>query len=122
MNQINALFEPFTYKSLTLPNRIVMAPMTRAKSPNGIPGPEVAAYYRRRAKGGVGLIVTEGTLIPHPGAGFTPGVPYFYGEASLAGWSRVVEQVHEAGGKIFPQLWHVGRMLQPGEVLTEHAV
>src|SRR5215471_8009736 len=122
MNQIRALFEPFTYKSLTLPNRIVMAPMTRAKSPNGIPGPEVAAYYRRRAEGGVGLIITEGTLIPHPGAGFTPGVPYFHGEASLAGWRSVVEEVHQAGGKIFPQLWHVGRMLQPGEIATEHAV
>jgi 2,4-dienoyl-CoA reductase-like NADH-dependent reductase (Old Yellow Enzyme family) len=122
MSQIRALFEPFTLNSLTLQNRIVMAPMTRAKSPDGIPGPDVAAYYRRRAEGGVGLIVTEGTLIPHPGAGFTPGVPYFYGEASLTGWRRVVEEVHQAGGKIFPQLWHVGRMLQPGEVATEHAV
>jgi 2,4-dienoyl-CoA reductase-like NADH-dependent reductase (Old Yellow Enzyme family) len=82
--------------------------MTRSKSPEGIPGPEVAAYYRRRAEGGVGLIVTEGTYVPHPAAGFYPGVPHFYGEQSLERWRRVVEEVHQAGGKIFPQLWHVG--------------
>jgi len=101
------LFKPFTVKNLSLPNRIVMAPMTRTKSPGGIPGPEVAAYYRRRAEGGVGLIVTEGTYVS-PAAGFHPAVPHFYGETSLAGWKRVVEEVHLAGGKIFPQLWHVG--------------
>ena len=102
------LFKPFTIKDLVLPNRIVMAPMTRSKSPEGIPGPDVAAYYRHRAEGGVGLIVTEGTYVPHPAAGFYPDVPHFYGEPSLAGWKRVVGEVHQAGGKIFPQLWHVG--------------
>ena len=93
------LFKPFTIKNLVLSNRIVMAPMTRSKSPGGIPGPEVAAYYRRRAEGGVGLIITEGTYVPHPTAGFYPDVPHFYGEKSLAGWKRVVEEVHRAGGK-----------------------
>jgi 2,4-dienoyl-CoA reductase-like NADH-dependent reductase (Old Yellow Enzyme family) len=102
------LFKPFTIQNLVLPNRIVMAPMTRSKSPEGIPGADVAAYYRRRAEGGVGLIVTEGTYVPVPTAGFYPGVPHFYGEQSLAGWQHVVEEVHQAGGKIFPQLWHVG--------------
>src|ERR1700722_17349641 len=102
-----ALFRPFSLKSLALPNRIVMAPMTRAKSPGHVPGPEVAAYYRRRAEGGVGLIVTEGTYIPHSGAGFDANVPIFHGEASLAGWSNVLSEVHQADGKIFPQLWHV---------------
>jgi len=102
------LFKPFAINNLALSNRIVMAPMTRTKSPGGIPGPEVAAYYRRRAEGGVGLIVTEGTYVPHPAAGFHPSVPRFYGEQSLAGWKRVVDEVHLAGGKIFPQLWHVG--------------
>jgi 2,4-dienoyl-CoA reductase-like NADH-dependent reductase (Old Yellow Enzyme family) len=102
------LFKPFTIKNLVLSNRIVMAPMTRSKSPGGIPGPEVAAYYRRRAEGGVGLIITEGTYVPHPTSGFYPDVPHFYGEKSLAGWKRVVEEVHRAGGRIFPQLWHVG--------------
>jgi 2,4-dienoyl-CoA reductase-like NADH-dependent reductase (Old Yellow Enzyme family) len=82
--------------------------MTRSKSPEGIPGPEVAAYYRRRAEGGVGLIITEGTYVPHPAAGAYADVPHFYGEQSLSGWERVVEEVHRASGKIFPQLWHVG--------------
>lgn len=104
----NPLFEPFTLGHLTLPNRIVMAPMTRSFSPNGIPGPDVAAYYRRRAEGGVGLIMTEGTYPPHPAAGFDPRVPHFYGDEALAGWREVARGVHAAGGKIFPQLWHVG--------------
>jgi 2,4-dienoyl-CoA reductase-like NADH-dependent reductase (Old Yellow Enzyme family) len=91
-----------------LKNRIVMAPMTRRKSPGGVPGADVAAYYRRRAEGGLGLIVTEGTYIPHPGAGFYPDVPHFYGEEALAGWKRVLEEVHAASGRIFPQIWHVG--------------
>jgi 2,4-dienoyl-CoA reductase-like NADH-dependent reductase (Old Yellow Enzyme family) len=107
-DQVAPLFSPFRAKNLSLPNRIVMAPMTRSKSPGGVPGPEVAAYYRRRAEGGVGLIITEGTYIPHPSAGFDSAVPHFYGESSLAGWRRVVDEVHQAGGRIFPQLWHVG--------------
>jgi 2,4-dienoyl-CoA reductase-like NADH-dependent reductase (Old Yellow Enzyme family) len=82
---VSALFRPFTVKNLTLANRIVMAPMTRSKSPGGIPGENVAAYYRRRAEGGVGLIITEGTYINHPGAGFFPDVPHFHGEQPLAG-------------------------------------
>ncbi len=93
------LFKPFSIKNLDLSNRIVMAPMTRSKSPAGIPGPDVAAYYRRRAEGGVGLIITEGTYVPHPAAGFYPDVPRFYGEESLAGWKCVVEEVHRAGGQ-----------------------
>jgi 2,4-dienoyl-CoA reductase-like NADH-dependent reductase (Old Yellow Enzyme family) len=105
---VSALFRPLTIKNLKLSNRIVMAPMTRGKSPGGIPGENVAAYYRRRAEGGVGLIVTEGTYIDHPGAGFYPDVPHFHGAEALAGWRRVVESVHAAGGRIFPQLWHCG--------------
>ncbi|MEO8663153.1 MAG: NADH:flavin oxidoreductase [Bryobacteraceae bacterium] len=106
------LFKPFTVNDLVLANRIVMAPMTRSKSPLNIPGPDVAAYYSRRAEGGVGLIVTEGTYVGRLGAGFYPDVPHFYGEKPLAGWKRVVEEVHQAGGKIFPQIWHCG--LVPG--------
>lgn len=102
------LFRSFSIKDLVLSNRIVMAPMTRSKSPGGIPGPKVADYYRRRAEGGVGLIVTEGTYVPHPAAGVYSDVPHFYGEQSLAGWKQVAEDVHRAGGRIFPQLWHVG--------------
>ncbi|WP_138495003.1 NADH:flavin oxidoreductase [Paenibacillus pinistramenti] len=111
---LEALFEPCTINSLTFPTRIVMAPMTRAFSPNGVPGPDVAAYYRRRAENGVGLIITEGTLVNHPAAGDTLNVPFFYGEEALNGWAEVVRQVHEAGGKIFPQLWHVGMSRQKG--------
>ena len=103
-----SLFQPFKLKSLSLANRIAMAPMTRGFSPGGIPGPDVAAYYRRRAEGGVGLIITEGIYIAHPSSG--PGTPYprlAPGEPQAA-WQRVVDEVHGAGGRIFPQLWHEG--------------
>ena len=102
------LFAPFSLGPLALRNRLVMAPMTRACSPGGIPGDNVAAYYRRRAEGGIGLIITEGTWIGHPSASNDPNVPDFHGEAALAGWREVCRQVHAAGGKIVPQLWHVG--------------
>ncbi len=103
----NPLFQPFDLKGLHLPNRIVMAPMTRSFSPGGIPGDNVAAYYRRRAEGEVGLIVTEGTVIERPGAANDPNYPHFYGDA-LLGWQKVVDEVHAADGRIAPQLWHVG--------------
>ncbi|HXA77113.1 MAG TPA: NADH:flavin oxidoreductase [Candidatus Acidoferrales bacterium] len=102
------LFSPLTLNGLTLPNRIVMAPMTRNFSPRGVPGPDVAAYYRRRAEGGVGLILTEGTSPNHPQAANMPQIPHLYGEDALAGWARVVEGVHRAGGRMFSQIWHVG--------------
>lgn len=107
------LFRPIQIKTLSLPNRIVMAPMTRSFSPGGIPGADVAAYYRRRAKGGVGLIVSEGTGIDRPAAVNDPQVPHFHGEEALAGWTRVIDEVHEAGGKMGPQLWHVGSARNP---------
>ena len=115
-----ALFTPFIFNHLTLPNRIVMAPMTRSCSPGGVPGADVAAYYRRRAEGGVGLIVTEGTYVPHASAGFDPRVPHLYGDEALAGWREVIAQVHGAGGLIFPQLWHVGMVFGPpyGDLLN----
>jgi 2,4-dienoyl-CoA reductase-like NADH-dependent reductase (Old Yellow Enzyme family) len=110
---IESLFRPLQLKGLTLKNRIVMAPMTRSHSPEGVPGADVAAYYRRRAEGEVALLVTEGTYVDHSAAGFDPNVPRFYGERALAGWRSVAEQVHAAGGFIFPQLWHVGMMVSP---------
>lgn len=103
-----SLFEPFHSAKLQLANRIVMAPMTRARSPGGVPGPDVAAYYARRAAAGVGLIVTEGTWIDHPSASNEDNAPRFYGEDALFGWRGVVDAVHAAGSKIAPQLWHVG--------------
>jgi 2,4-dienoyl-CoA reductase-like NADH-dependent reductase (Old Yellow Enzyme family) len=104
----NILFTPFSLKGLTLPNRIVMAPMTRNMAEGGIPGPAHAEYYRRRADGGVGLILTEGTVVDRPASRNTPGVPVFHGEAALAGWAGVAKAVHAAGGRIGPQLWHTG--------------
>ncbi len=102
------LFQPFTLGRTTIPNRIVMAPMTRGMSPGGVPGPDVAAYYRRRAEGGTGLIITEGTWIPQANASNDPGVPDFHGPAALAGWAEVLRQIHGAGAAIMPQLWHIG--------------
>jgi 2,4-dienoyl-CoA reductase-like NADH-dependent reductase (Old Yellow Enzyme family) len=111
----NPLFRPFNLGDMELKNRIVMAPMTRNFSPNdNIPGDNVVDYYRRRAEGGVGLIITEGTCVGHIGASGYPGVPYFHGEERLAGWRSVVQAVHEAGGKIAPQLWHVGAVRKTG--------
>jgi 2,4-dienoyl-CoA reductase-like NADH-dependent reductase (Old Yellow Enzyme family) len=112
--KLDALFRPFSIGRLTLPNRIVMAPMTRNFSPDGVPGDDVAAYYRRRAEHGVGLIVTEGTVIDHPASTDSVRVPRFFGDAALAGWGRVAEAVHSAGGRIMPQIWHVGMRRAPG--------
>ena len=102
------LFEPLITPRLTLANRIVMAPMTRELSPGGVPGPDVARYYEQRAAGGVGLIITEGTVIDHPASSSSPRVPRFHGADALAGWAEVVRRVHRHGARIVPQLWHVG--------------
>lgn len=112
-------FEPFTLKTIELPNRIVMAPMTRCFSPGGVPGPGMAGYYARRAEAGVSLIVTEGTVIDHPAALGDSGVdgldvPNLHDPAALAAWRGVVDAVHAAGGRIIPQLWHQGSMRRPG--------
>lgn len=112
---VQALFKPFTFKTLTLSNRIVMAPMTRQYSPDGVPGMDVAEYYRRRAENGVGLIVTEGTVINHPDSSNQINIPHFFGEAALNGWAKVVAAVHEVGGKIIPQIWHIGARGNVGE-------
>ncbi len=106
----DALFQPFAFKGLKLPNRVVMAPMTRSKSPGGVPTAEVAAYYARRAGAEVGLIVSEGTGVARPASLNDPDIPRFHGAAELAAWKQVVEAVHAAGGLMAPQLWHVGAM------------
>jgi 2,4-dienoyl-CoA reductase-like NADH-dependent reductase (Old Yellow Enzyme family) len=110
---VASLFKPFTSKNLELGNRIVMAPMTREFSPDGIPNAEVAGYYRRRAEGGTGLIVTEGTTVNDPVATMGANVPRIHGDKALAGWKNVIEEVHAGGGKIMPQLWHVGMARNP---------
>ena len=105
---VSVLFEPFRVKSLELKNRIVMAPMTRSFAPEGIPGEPNAAYYRRRAEGEVGLILSEGAVINRPASRNEPDIPLFHGEAALAGWKQVIDRVHAVGGKMAPQLWHTG--------------
>ena len=114
MSAMNALFRPFQHGQLTLRNRVVMAPMTRNQSPGNVPGDNVVEYYRRRAAGGAGLIITEGTCINHIAASGYPDVPYFHGEERLAAWRRVAAAVHGEGAKIAPQLWHCGGMRRAG--------
>ncbi|MFF4153418.1 NADH:flavin oxidoreductase [Streptomyces sp. NPDC001651] len=109
------LSRPAVINGLTVPNRIVMAPMTRMFSPGGVPGEDVRSYYARRAASGVGLIVTEGTYVGHPSAGQSDRVPRFHGEEQLAGWAKVAEEVHAAGGTIVPQLWHIGMVREQGQ-------
>jgi 2,4-dienoyl-CoA reductase-like NADH-dependent reductase (Old Yellow Enzyme family) len=107
---LEPLYTGFVASSLTLRNRFVMAPMTRENSPGGIPNAENVEYYRRRAAGGVGLIITEGTLVRGPAAGNSAGMPHMYGPASAAGWREVVEAVHSEGAAIVSQLMHMGAM------------
>lgn len=108
MGAIDGLLEPFGGPHLTLPNRFVMAPMTRMFSPGGVPGDDVVEYYRKRAAGGVGLLITEGAYIPDPAVGASRRVPHLYGEDAAAGWRKVIDAVHAEGAKIAPQLWHLG--------------
>ncbi|MBB6559025.1 N-ethylmaleimide reductase [Acidovorax soli] len=103
------LFRPLQLGPLNLPSRIVMAPMTRARSsqPGDVPNALMAQYYAQRAS--AGLIVTEASQVSRQGQGysFTPGI---YSDAQVEGWRRVTEAVHAEGGRIVLQLWHVGRM------------
>ena len=110
---VSTLFRPFKLGGLELKNRIVMAPMTRVMAPAGVPGAANADYYRRRAEGDVGLILSEGTVIDRSAARNEADIPVFHGTAALAGWKTVIDAVHAAGGKMGPQLWHVGAV--PGQ-------
>ncbi len=110
----DVLFSPFKIKNLEIPNRIVMAPMTRGYSPDGVPGANVAEYYARRAAADVGLIVTEGTTIDRDGASDNPNYPNFHAPEALEGWGEVVKAVHAKDGLIAPQIWHQGMMRKPG--------
>jgi N-ethylmaleimide reductase len=114
-NPSPSLFEPCTVGAWRQPNRIVMAPLTRNRSPGGVPPARVATYYAQRA--GAGLIVSEATAITQQGQGYAD-VPGLYSPAQLTGWRQVTDAVHAAGGRIVCQLWHVGRIshvdLQPG--------
>ncbi|AWQ04758.1 alkene reductase [Bordetella bronchiseptica] len=113
---MSTLFQPLNAGKLRLANRIVMAPLTRNRSPNAVPPPLTATYYAQRAS--AGLIITEATAISHQGQGYAD-VPGLYAPEQLAGWRRVTDAVHAAGGTIVVQLWHVGRIshttLQPAQ-------
>lgn len=109
------LASPVSIAGLDLPNRFVMAPMTRFRSPGGVPAAEVAGYYRRRAANGIGLIITEGTLVGHPTASHETTVPRMTAGAAEAAWRRVTDAVHAAGGRIATQLWHLGSERDPAD-------
>ena len=108
------LFDPVQAGDLQLANRIVMAPLTRNRSPNAIPPTMAVAYYAQRAS--AGLLITEATAISHQGQGYSD-VPGLYATEQLDSWKKVTQAVRAAGGKIVVQLWHVGRVshtdLQP---------
>ena len=106
-----SLFDPLTVGELTLPNRIVMAPLTRSRSGGRrVPNDLMVEYYRQRAS--AGLIISEATVVTPMGAGYadTPGI---WSDEQVAGWRQVTAAVHAAGGRIFLQLWHVGRVSHP---------
>jgi N-ethylmaleimide reductase len=107
----NGLFSSYRLGELELANRLVMSPMTRSRALDGnVPHPLAPTYYAQRAS--AGLIVTEATQVSPQGVGYirTPGM---HSAEQVAGWKRIVEAVHRAGGKIFAQLWHVGRVSHP---------
>jgi N-ethylmaleimide reductase len=111
---MTSLFDNLTCGSMQLANRVVMAPLTRNRAPNAIPTPLMATYYSQRA--GAGLIISEATAITQQGQGYAD-VPGLYGTEQIDAWKPVTQAVHDAGGKIVVQLWHVGRVshtsLQP---------
>ncbi len=104
------LLSPITIDSTTYPNRLVMAPMTRNRAPEGIPTALMAKYYGQRAS--AGLIITEGAQISQQAVGY-PATPGIYSDAHIAGWQSVTQAVHQKGGHIFCQLWHCGRVSHP---------
>ena len=118
------LFEPYKLKNLNLRNRVVMAPMTRNQSPGGIPTSEVIAYYSRRAKAEVGLIITEGIEVSHEASSAYPNVPRLDTKEAREGWKRVVNGIKENGGSVIAQLWHCGGFrklgMQPNPEVPGH--
>ena len=121
------LFEPLRVRRLSVANRFVMSPANRNASPGGVPGEDTAQFYRRRVDGETGLIITGGVGVDHPAAlgasyGRPCAVPEMHGAAALAGWRRALDVVHEGGGKIVPQLWHMGNMRAAGTGYHPEAV
>ena len=111
------LFTPFTLNRLTLPNRWVMPAMQRGMCERGRPSAKLAAYYRRRAEGGVGLIIGESSAIDHPSATVQPTSAHI-NAGTRDGWARCVSEVGEAGGAMLLQLWHEGALRTDGKALS----
>jgi 2,4-dienoyl-CoA reductase-like NADH-dependent reductase (Old Yellow Enzyme family) len=108
---LNDLFDPIRIGELLLPNRIIMAPLTRCRASAGrVPNALMAEYYAQRA--GAGLILSEATSVSPQGVGY-PNTPGIWSEAQVEGWGQVTRAVHAVGGRIFMQLWHVGRISHP---------
>lgn len=108
---MSRLFDPLQVGALTLPNRVIMAPLTRKRSGvERVPNSMMAEYYRQRA--GAGLILSEATSVSPQGVGYW-GTPGIWNDAQVQGWRHVTREVHQAGGRIFLQLWHVGRISDP---------
>lgn len=116
----DVLFRPLRVGSMKLENRIAMAPMTRGFATGGEVDQSHVDYYRRRAQGGTGLVITEGVVVDRPASRNEPNVPKFYG-ASLEGWRPVVQAVHDAGASIAPQIWHTGAVRSSTEVWEPEA-
>tara|TARA_Y100001980_G_C14526384_1_gene301914 strand:- start:197 stop:1276 length:1080 start_codon:yes stop_codon:yes gene_type:complete len=118
------IFENYKLKNITLRNRIVMAPMTRNQSPGGIPTQEVIAYYSRRAKAEVGLIITEGIEVSHKASSAYPNVPRLDSNAAKEAWKKVVEEIKNNNGAVIAQLWHCGGFrklgMQPNPEVPGH--
>lgn len=106
------LLSPHQFGDLELRNRVAMAPCTRCKCPGFLPTEEVAAYYARRARDGVGLLISEGTVISERANGY-PGAPGIWSAEQAEAWKPVTRAVHDAGGLIVCQLWHVGAVAHP---------
>ena len=104
------LFDPLVAGDLTLPNRVLMAPLTRCRAEGRVPNAMMAEYYRQRAS--AGLILSEATSVTAEGVGY-PHTPGIWSDAQVEGWKRVTEAVHSAGGRMMLQLWHVGRISDP---------
>ncbi|KAF8146622.1 flavoprotein NADH-dependent oxidoreductase [Mycena galopus ATCC 62051] len=109
---MSALFNPLKLGSTTIPNRLGMSALTRNRATATVPNDIMLKYYVQRAKGGAGLIVTEGLLITRQGSEW-PEAPGIWEEAHIKGWKKITDAVHEAGSKIYAQLWHLGRLNHP---------
>ena len=110
---LDPLFSTYHVKSLDLDNRFVMAPLTRRRSPDGTPNEIVAEHYRRRAAGGIGLIITEGTLVEHPLAAPNNDIPRI-AEDTIDAWREVLREIRKTNTPTFVQLWHQGPKARPG--------